>query len=68
MEYVSLKIFYTIFNIFLKGDIVQLIIIFNKHTENHLNNKNTKSVQKILKLLQFNLCILYYMTKMYQIH
>jgi hypothetical protein len=38
MEYVSLKTFYTILKIFLMGHIVQLIILFDKRTEIHLND------------------------------
>jgi hypothetical protein len=50
---------------FLKGDIIQLIILFDKSTKLHLNNRKYQFCQKILKLLHFNLYILYYMTKMY---
>jgi hypothetical protein len=51
MEYMSPKFFHTIFKTFLMGHIVEHIILFNKHIENHLNDKNTKSVQNILSLL-----------------
>jgi hypothetical protein len=62
MKYVSLKIFYTIFKIFLKRHIVQLIILFDKRTEIHLNdrkyqicpkNLETSAAQRIHIILQY---------------
>jgi hypothetical protein len=50
----------------LKGHIVQLIILLDKCIKIHLNDRKYQICQKkILKLLQFNVYILYYMTKMY---
>jgi hypothetical protein len=53
MEYVSLKTFYTILKIFLKGHIVQLIILFDKRTEIHLNDRKYQICPKNLETSTF---------------
>jgi hypothetical protein len=41
--------FYTIFKIFLEVRIVQVIILFDKHIENYLNDRKYQIYHKILE-------------------
>jgi hypothetical protein len=51
------------FKIFIEVHIVQLINLFDKRTENDLNDRKFQIVQKLLKLIQFNLDIFYNIKK-----
>jgi hypothetical protein len=55
MEYVSLKTILHNFKIFLKGHIVQLIILFKKHKKKNLNDRKYQICPKNLETSTFQL-------------